>query len=65
MGNQYVFIAVYAIIPTRTKGRVYMSEISKSWVSAKEIAEHMSVAVETVRQWTKLERIPCYRMGKL
>lgn len=26
------------------------------WVNTKEVAEHMGVTVETVRQWIKLEK---------
>lgn len=37
----------------------------ESWVSTKEIAEHLGVTVETIRKWIKLERIPCHRVGKL
>ncbi len=35
------------------------------WVSTKDIAEHLGVTIETIRNWIKKETIPCHRVGKL
>lgn len=35
------------------------------WVSTKDIAEHLGVTIDTIRNWIKKETIPCHRVGKL
>ena len=37
----------------------------ESWVSTKEIAIHLGVTIETIRNWIKKDTIPCHRVGKL
>ena len=38
-------------------------EIEK-WVNLEEIADHLSVCTDTVRNWIKRGKIPYYRAGK-
>lgn len=35
------------------------------WVSSKEIAAHLGVTIDTIRNWIKKETIPCHKVGKL
>ena len=35
------------------------------WVSSKEIAEHLGVTIDTIRNWIKKEIIPCHQVGRL
>lgn len=35
------------------------------WVSSKEIAVHLGVTIDTIRNWIKKETIPCHKVGKL
>lgn len=35
------------------------------WVSSKEIAEHLGVTIDTIRNWIKKETIPCHQVGRL
>ena len=37
----------------------------ESWVSTKDIAEHLGVTIDTIRNWIKKETIPCHKVGKL
>lgn len=41
------------------------NNINESWVSTKEIAEHLGVAKDTIHKWIKAETIPCSRVDKL
>ncbi len=38
-------------------------EIEK-WVSLEEIADHMGISKDTIRNFIKKEQIPYYRIGK-
>ena len=38
-------------------------EVEK-WVSLEEIAEHMGLSKDTIRNYIKKEQIPFYRIGK-
>ena len=38
-------------------------EIEK-WVSLEEIADHMGISKDTIRNYIKKEQIPYYRIGK-
>lgn len=38
---------------------------AKAWVSSKEIAIHLGVTIDTIRNWIKKETIPCHKVGKL
>lgn len=35
------------------------------WVSTKDIAGHLGVTIETIRNWIRKETIPCHQVGKL
>ena len=37
----------------------------ESWVSTKDIAQHLGVTIDTIRNWIKKETIPCHKVGKL
>lgn len=41
------------------------SKLPENWVSTKEIAQHLGVTVETIRNWIRKETIPCHKVGKL
>lgn len=41
------------------------NKLPENWVSTKEIAQHLGVTVETIRNWIKKETIPCHKVGKL
>lgn len=38
---------------------------SEPWVSTKEIAQHLGVTIDTIRNWIKKETIPCHQVGRL
>lgn len=40
-----------------------MNEPEK-WSSLEEIAEHLGISKDTIRNWFKKETIPYYRVGK-
>lgn len=37
----------------------------EKWVSSKEVAEHLGVTIDTIRNWIKKEMIPCHKVGRL
>ena len=37
----------------------------ENWVSTKDIAQHLGVTIETIRNWIRKETIPCHKVGKL
>ncbi len=37
----------------------------ENWVSTKDIALHLGVTIETIRNWIRKETIPCHKVGKL
>lgn len=39
--------------------------IIESWVSTKDIAKHLGVTIDTIRNWIKKESIPCHKVGRL
>ncbi|KAF5076350.1 Helix-turn-helix domain protein [anaerobic digester metagenome] len=41
------------------------NNIPEHWVSTKEIAIHLGVTIETIRNWIRKETIPCHKVGKL
>ncbi|WFN90837.1 helix-turn-helix domain-containing protein [Arcanobacterium wilhelmae] len=40
------------------------SEI-ENWVNLDDVATHLSVSKDTVRNWTKEGRLPAYKAGKM
>lgn len=40
------------------------SEI-ENWVNLEDVATHLSVSKDTVRNWTKEGRLPAYKAGKM
>lgn len=38
--------------------------IPEKWVNLEDIAEHLSLSVDTVRAWVKDGKLPVYRAGK-
>ena len=41
-----------------------MERDTEKWVSLEEIAEHMGLSKETIRNYIKKQQIPYYRIGK-
>ena len=41
-----------------------MERDTEKWVSLEEIAEHMGVSKDTIRNYIKKQQIPYYRIGK-
>lgn len=37
----------------------------KNWVNLDDVATHLSVSKDTVRNWTKEGRLPAYKAGKM
>lgn len=42
----------------------YESIEVEKWVNLEDIADHLSVSTDTVRNWIKIVKIPYYRAGK-
>lgn len=42
-----------------------MGADAEKWSSLEEVAEHIGVNKDTVRNWIKKEAIPAHRIGKL
>jgi len=42
-----------------------MSNEIEKWVGLSEIAEHLGVSKDTIRNWIKRENIPFHKVGKL
>ena len=42
-----------------------MSNEIEKWVGLSEIAEHLGVSKDTIRNWIKKENIPFHKIGKL
>jgi len=42
-----------------------MSNEIERWVGLSEIAEHLGVSKDTIRNWIKRENIPFHKIGKL
>ena len=40
------------------------NRISEKFVTAEELAEHLSVSVHAIRLWRKQEKIPYYKLGR-
>ena len=36
----------------------------EKWVNLEDIAEHLSLSIDTVRAWVKESKLPVYRAGK-
>lgn len=41
-----------------------MERDTEKWVSLEEIAEHIGLSKDTIRNYIKKEQIPYYRIGK-
>mgnify|MGYP005805564839 CR=1 FL=1 len=41
-----------------------MERDTEKWVSLEEIAEHMGLSKDTIRNYIKKQQIPYYRIGK-
>lgn len=49
----------------RRKMENNMSDLSEKWVNLEDIAKHLSISCDTVRNWIKSGRLPFYRAGKM
>lgn len=45
-------------------GRGYDEITVEKWVNLKDIAEHLSISQDTVRNWIKEGKLPFYKAGK-
>lgn len=41
------------------------ASLSESWVNLEDVASHLSVSKDTVRNWIKEGRLPAYKAGKM
>ncbi|OIR40525.1 transcriptional regulator [Corynebacterium sp. NML140438] len=37
----------------------------ENWVNLDDVATHLSVSKDTIRNWTKERRLPAYKAGKM
>jgi excisionase family DNA binding protein len=42
----------------------YENDVTEKWVNLEDIAEHLSVSMDTIRTWIKEGKLPVYRAGK-
>ena len=40
------------------------NEATEKWVNAEDVAEHLSISLDTVRTWIKAGKLPAYKAGK-
>lgn len=40
-------------------------DTSENWVNLQEIATHLGISKDTVRNWIKAGRLPAYKAGKM
>ncbi|MGM1323344.1 helix-turn-helix domain-containing protein [Corynebacterium macclintockiae] len=40
-------------------------DVTESWVNLDDVATHLSVSKDTVRNWTKEGRLPAFKAGKM
>ncbi|MFA4844935.1 MAG: helix-turn-helix domain-containing protein [Patescibacteria group bacterium] len=55
--------AALAEQPGRVMPTPIVSDDGRAWLSAEELAVHLSVPISTVQQWTASRRIPSYKFG--
>ena len=41
-----------------------MNDYEEKWVNIEDVAEHLSVSLDTVRTWLKDGKLPSYKAGK-
>lgn len=42
-----------------------MEDSIEKWVSLEEVAEHLSVSQDSIREWIKKGKLPFYKAGRL
>ena len=42
-----------------------MEDSTEKWVSLEEVAEHLSVSQDSIREWIKKGKLPFYKAGRL
>ena len=42
-----------------------MEELSEKWVGIVDVAEHLSVSEDSIREWIKKGKLPYYKAGRL
>ncbi len=42
-----------------------MEELSEKWVAIVDVAEHLSVSEDSIREWIKKGKLPYYKAGRL
>ncbi|MBR0233004.1 MAG: helix-turn-helix domain-containing protein [Synergistaceae bacterium] len=42
-----------------------MGDSTEKWVSLEEVAEHLGVSQDAIREWIKKGKLPFYKAGRL
>ena len=42
-----------------------MEDSTEKWVSLEEVAEHLGVSQDAIREWIKKGKLPFYKAGRL
>lgn len=54
----------FAIIFTEWERDIMSDQAQEKWSSIDEIAEHLGVSKDTIRNWIKKNEMPAYKIGK-
>ncbi|EJZ88245.1 excisionase family DNA binding domain-containing protein [Schaalia turicensis ACS-279-V-Col4] len=41
------------------------NDVNEPWVNLEQVADHLTVSKDTIRNWIKEGLLPAYRVGKL
>jgi len=42
----------------------YTNDATEKWVNIEDVAEHLSISLDTARTWLKEGKLPSYKVGK-
>lgn len=42
----------------------YVNDANEKWVHIEDVAEHLSISLDTARAWLREGKLPCYKVGK-
>lgn len=40
------------------------NNVEEKWVNTEDVAEHLSVSMDTVKAWVRAGKLPAYKAGK-
>lgn len=46
------------------KQQAYVNDANEKWVNIEDVAEHLSISLDTARGWLKDGKLPSYKVGK-